>query len=261
MIHKTAIALAFTAAASVAHAASTVTLFKTNFDTIETQTIPETTYPVTDRSGNSFNLRDRDLAGWTITGVVDLVIPNGGFGFSVLNCGAPDPAGRCLDLAGSTTGFILSDPISFAANRLVTVSFDVSGSQRISPPNIFAASASFESPVGLESIKVLSGPSSFSDDVVRRLLSGGPAYQVTLPSEAPFVTYAYSFLPTSNGSFRIRFGTPSLGSRGPVLDNVLVTQVSGPVPEPAAWAMLIAGFGLVGAARRRVRYTQSSLTA
>jgi hypothetical protein len=36
---------------------------------------------------------------------------------------------------------------------------------------------------------------------------------------------------------------------GPLLDNVVVTQV----PEPATWAMLIAGFGLVGSAMRRRR--------
>jgi hypothetical protein len=50
-----------------------------------------------------------------------------------------------------------------------------------------------------------------------------------------------------------------------LLDNVSVTYLSGPttpppgggnvVPEPATWAMLIAGFGLVGATLRRTRKT------
>ncbi|MBS3960497.1 MAG: PEP-CTERM sorting domain-containing protein [Sandarakinorhabdus sp.] len=44
-------------------------------------------------------------------------------------------------------------------------------------------------------------------------------------------------------------GTTSNDNIGPILDNVLVTQV----PEPATWAMLIAGFGLVGFAMRRRR--------
>jgi hypothetical protein len=48
---------------------------------------------------------------------------------------------------------------------------------------------------------------------------------------------------------QIRFGTTSGDNVGPVLDNVLVSQV----PEPATWAMLIAGFGLVGFAARRQR--------
>ena len=37
------------------------------------------------------------------------------------------------------------------------------------------------------------------------------------------------------------------------LDNVVVELASGAVPEPDTWAMLIAGFGLTGAAMRRRR--------
>lgn len=35
------------------------------------------------------------------------------------------------------------------------------------------------------------------------------------------------------------------------LDNIIISDGRGVVPEPASWAMLIAGFGLVGAVRRR----------
>jgi hypothetical protein len=38
-----------------------------------------------------------------------------------------------------------------------------------------------------------------------------------------------------------------------LLDNISVTEATGAIPEPASWAMLIAGFGLVGAAQRRRR--------
>jgi hypothetical protein len=45
-------------------------------------------------------------------------------------------------------------------------------------------------------------------------------------------------------------------------DRVILTyfqgNVGGAVPEPAAWAMLIAGFGLVGAASRRQRAAQAA---
>ena len=41
----------------------------------------------------------------------------------------------------------------------------------------------------------------------------------------------------------------------------LLTVPSGPVPEPATWAMLIAGFGLVGTALRRARRTGVAVIA
>jgi hypothetical protein len=49
------------------------------------------------------------------------------------------------------------------------------------------------------------------------------------------------------------FWTPSADNVGPLLDNVLVSQV----PEPSSWMLMIAGFGLVGysARRRRVSAT------
>ncbi len=48
------------------------------------------------------------------------------------------------------------------------------------------------------------------------------------------------------------FNTNFVPSKDVVIDRVYVTRVGG-VPEPSSWAMLIAGFGLVGAARRRRR--------
>ena len=47
--------------------------------------------------------------------------------------------------------------------------------------------------------------------------------------------------------------SPSLSGIGylPRSGGVEVIAISGAVPEPASWAMLIAGFGLVGVAARR----------
>jgi hypothetical protein len=38
-------------------------------------------------------------------------------------------------------------------------------------------------------------------------------------------------------------------------------SISDPVPEPANWAMMIAGFGLVGATQRRRRLSARSVAA
>ncbi len=54
-------------------------------------------------------------------------------------------------------------------------------------------------------------------------------------------------------SFRIYQPAFNGGADGVILDNFAFT--SGTVPEPASWAMLIAGFGLTGAAMRRRRKT------
>ena len=57
----------------------------------------------------------------------------------------------------------------------------------------------------------------------------------------------YGFAP---GSATVGFGLNRLG----VADNFTFDGVTGaPVPEPASWALMIAGFGLAGAAARRRR--------
>ncbi len=60
-------------------------------------------------------------------------------------------------------------------------------------------------------------------------------------------SYDYGFAP---GSKTVGFGINRLG----VADNFTFDGVAGaPVPEPAAWALLIGGFGMAGAAVRRRR--------
>jgi hypothetical protein len=39
----------------------------------------------------------------------------------------------------------------------------------------------------------------------------------------------------------------------PIIDNIVISTVGGAVPEPSSWAMLLAGFGMVGFAARRRR--------
>ena len=57
------------------------------------------------------------------------------------------------------------------------------------------------------------------------------------------------FLNFRNQSLQLRFANLGADNIGPILDNVSVSQV----PEPASWAMLITGFGMVGFAARRRR--------
>lgn len=65
------------------------------------------------------------------------------------------------------------------------------------------------------------------------------------------------------GGFRLPGNvSPRLTNAGFRLEGTLrqATQPNGAVPEPASWAMMIAGFGLVGAAARRRRPARPSYT-
>lgn len=179
-------------------------------------------------------------AGWTITGNVDLVAQVNGFGIGACVSG-------CLDLDGTTgPGEILSDPIAFAAGNQVLVSFDLSGNQRGGSDDDFAFELTFGAPLTYDN-NILTGFLFGNTGIYTNASSG--TYTETLGSARPYVTYTYGFIPTVAGTLRLRLGTTSADNVGPIVDNVLVTQV----PEPATWAMLITGFGMVGFAARRRR--------
>jgi len=60
------------------------------------------------------------------------------------------------------------------------------------------------------------------------------------------------------GAVTVKSAGPLLGSK--VYSTGLVSVPSG-IPEPAAWGMMLAGFGLAGAAMRRRRFALTSVTA
>lgn len=62
-----------------------------------------------------------------------------------------------------------------------------------------------------------------------------------------WASYTYSFV-GSGAPTTLSFASQDAGAFGAALDNVSVEAV---VPEPATWAMMILGFGLVGGAMRR----------
>jgi hypothetical protein len=176
---------------------------------------------------------------WTITGNIDLVGQVNPFGIG--SC-----PGVCADLDGTTgPGNMTTSAIAFAAGKAITVSFDVSGNQRGGGDDDFIASVSFV-PANGGSAGAYSGPAAFTSTGFIDMLNGTP-YVETISSGRPFLTYSYWFTPVIAGTFTMSFGTTSADNIGPILDNVLVTQV----PEPASWAMMILGLGLVGVASRR----------
>ncbi len=78
-----------------------------------------------------------------------------------------------------------------------------------------------------------------------RVILGDFATDITLASADPLTKYTFSFNTASSGSLIFRELGPS-NQQGNILDNVALA-----VPEPATWAMMILGFGGVGAVIRR----------
>jgi hypothetical protein len=71
----------------------------------------------------------------------------------------------------------------------------------------------------------------------------------------PYTSYTFDLLSyglSGGNSYQIRFGqVDNQGFFQQGVDNVSIDALSGAVPEPASWALMIAGFGLVGSAMRR----------
>jgi hypothetical protein len=229
MRHLVLTALAATAFAAPASAAI---VYSNNFDA-ENGGNTQTNY-------NSFN-------GLTVTGgTVDLV-KSGDFG--IICAGG---SGACVDLDGSTNdaGLVSSNSYAFTAGQRVTLSLDFSGNQRNAPPpDAFTIDFNFSGPV--------SGTYGFNSSFTGLLDFGSftnlTSLNVTVSGVAPnfAMTGVTFFFNAANGG-SATFGLQDAGNDniGIVVDN-LSLDIGAPVPEPAAWAMMIAGFGLAGTALRR----------
>ena len=217
---------ALAAAAVLAMPASAVTLFSQNFDTVP-------------HINNSTN-----VAGFTVSGGID-VLRSGSSGVTCVGA-----AGRCIDLVGSpNVGSITSNVINFSGGNLITVTFDLSGNQRLTGSDTFNFALTFTTPENIASVSSTGFQSAYGSTGV---VSGFGTYAESINRTRPFVSYVLSFIPTSSGSLRLQFGAVGANdARGPILDNVAVNSTV--VPEPNTWAMLLAGFAFVGLASRRRR--------
>jgi hypothetical protein len=226
MIMRRLVASAVLMMAAVPASAATV-LFSQNFDSLPVG-VPAASVP-----------------GFNVTGTVDVVADNS-FGIRCVG-----NAGKCLDIDGTPgPGSLASNSIAFAAARKVTVSFDVSGNQRNQTSDEFRFNFSFGAPTDMNQFSCSSGFTLCASGNFPGFTASG-VYSETIAGSRPWVSYSMSFTPGQAGAMQLFFSSTSADFIGPMLDNVVVTQAA--VPEPASWAMLIAGFGLVGAARRRQR--------
>jgi hypothetical protein len=188
------------------------------------------------------------FANWTSTGAggVD-VVRTGDFG---LTCAGG--AGSCVDLAGSPGPGQITSTASYAfhTGQTVTLSFDVSGNQIDDFLDDMYAGFTVSTLTTFKDYSTGGAfvPFDYGDLTGLGFTTGGNI----VPGDAPWATYTLSWTAGNSGTVQVLIGSTNGNTAGPLLDNVRL-DISGAVPEPAAWTLMITGFLGVGAALRRRR--------
>lgn len=150
-------------------------------------------------------------------------------GKEYLNTAPAGLSGNFLSLDGDSnfSGAVSQTIGNLVAGQLYTLSFDWAASSM--------ASASGALTAGLA---VTIGGQTFKTD------------QVSIPSGVQHASYTFNYTgtTTSNVLSFLASGTPNGAPPVALLDNVSLIAA---VPEPATWAMMLVGFGMIGAAVRR----------
>ena len=235
-------ALTLCAALSAASAAEATVLASNNFDA---------------ENGGASALNYTGFSNLTVTGpagaTVDL-IRQPAFG---LACAGG--SGSCVDLDGSTGvgGTLNTAFFAFEAGDTLTLAFDLSGNQRDATTDGFFAGFNFGSLTQAPGGHFGGG---YGDITFGAAVGTGIDRDSFIAGTVhTFSNYEISFTAGQAGTAQAFVGTSSRDNIGPLVDNVRLSTSA--VPEPATWAMMIMGFGLVGSAARRRRRTPVAATA
>jgi hypothetical protein len=228
----------FALAAAIASPASATIVLSDNFDA---------------ENGGATALNYTGFANWTVppflgpASAVDIV--NGANNPYGISC-----SGICVDLDGSTgTGGLIATRnfYSFSAGDRVTLSVDISGNQRGGVES-YILGALFAGAYDIFDLTITDPFGSFNFGP-----AAGPGGSILvgdqIPFDRPFGRYSLSFRALAGGAVSSGIGTDSMDNIGPLIDNVVLDITA--VPEPASWAMMIAGFVLTGGAMRRRKPT------
>lgn len=155
-----------------------------------------------------------------------------------------------LDGTAAGTGQLVTDSFAFQAGDMVTFEFDYAGNRQGSVDSLFFGFRS----AALFTFQDVTIQNGAVTNTARQLISKSFGTSVAnLSPTAPWTHVSFSFTAGGAGSLAAYVGTTSSDARGPLVDN-LKLSVDRPVsaaPEPAAWAMMVLGFGGAGAALRR----------
>lgn len=204
------LALTIAAALLASTAASAVTLVNGSF---------EDGGPIGGDGFETLATGDTSITGWTV--LSDGVDYIGSFW-------AASEGSRSLDLSALTSGGVKQTVSGFEAGKTYVVKFDVSAN--------FSGGADLK-----KFVMSATGGEAYIDSYTRTAANSA--------SSMLWQTYTYTF--TASAAVQdIQFRSLEENPSGIALDNVSISQVSSLVPEPAAWALLIAGFGMTGVALR-----------
>lgn len=200
----------------------------------------------------SFELGGNGLQGWTIGGTdsdspnypptaifygAAQAYPNGAFGEAVPVNNAPT---NSPDDAGKRAAYFVSD---FASKQSVSQSVWLEAGEYQIGFSAYAPSNGYAN----------TGEAFFSGTVAGVTLAN---YAVSTGPKTTWQTFAGSTIIDTAGFYDVSFvfDTKLKPSKDVVIDQVYIIAGNPPppgVPEPATWALLISGFGLVGASLRR----------
>jgi choice-of-anchor C domain-containing protein len=166
------------------------------------------------------------ITGWVVGGLgIDYI---GGYWQA-------DDGVRSIDLSGNNKGSISQALSGLVVGGVYHVNFALAGN-----------------PDGGGSTKVAVASDGGSQSQVFSFIQGG-----NTRTNMGWTDQTFDFVATASTA-NLTFSATQFDAFGPALDNV---SISGPIPEPATWALMILGFGGVGAMIRRRRTAGVALTA
>lgn len=197
-------------------------------------------FELPDQGGGRTQLTANMLSGWTYSTGIDPanyseITSDGQFGIAAAD------GHQYLDFGGNGTyGGSISQSFATVAGTIYTVKYFTGEQQGDDPAQIMRAI-------------ITNGAQTLTADNTKLAMgfSAGAPIKFTATGNSATLTF---FDATPAG-----FGGPS----NVILDAVSVTGQAGvaAVPEPASWALMMAGFGIVGSAVRRRRQSPASVAA
>lgn len=156
---------------------------------------------------------------------------------------------RSVDLAGSQPGVLSQVLNNLVSGKLYSVKFDISKN----PDGGMVPRLGTSSVTDVSTGTLLGGLAlSFSEPNTRLdMMWATVSYSFVAMSQQALLSFAADGPSSTDANWPL-ITTPAFGL---AVDNVSVVAVEmvAPVPEPATWALMILGFGIVGSALRRRR--------